>query len=91
MLSLMHPYPQYNRLEKYLPTGTNIVRKTGSLDRLANDAGIVYTDKGDYAIVVFYNGNTASREEYDREHHRHFAEELIAGISKAVYDIYTQN
>ena len=25
------------------------------------------------------------------EHHRHFAEELIAKISKAVYDIYTQN
>lgn len=89
VLSLMRPYPQYHRLEKYLPVGTKIARKTGSLDRVANDVGIVYTDKGDYAIAVFYNGNTATREEYDREEKRLMAEELISRISQAVYDIYT--
>lgn len=90
VLSLMRPYPQYHRLEKYLPVGTRIARKTGSLDRVANDVGIVFTDKGDYAIAVFYNGNTASREEYDREEKRLMAEELISRISQAVYDIYAE-
>ena len=27
--------------------------------------GIVYTEKGDYILCLFYNGNTASQEEYD--------------------------
>ena len=91
IMDLMRPFPKYNRLEKYLPEDTKIHRKTGSLGRLANDAGIVYTDKGAYAIVVFYNGNLASREEYDREGKRLLAEELIARVSKAVYDIYMEN
>ena len=88
VLSMMKPYPQYNRLEKYLPCGTRIARKTGSLDRVANDVGIVFTEKGAYAITAFYNGNTASREEYDREDKRHLAEELIAKVSQAVYQIH---
>ena len=91
VLDLMRPFPKYNRLEKYLPEDTKIYRKTGSLGRLANDAGIVYTDKGAYAVVVFYNGNLADRQEYEREGKRLLAEELIARISKAVYDIYMEN
>lgn len=88
VLGLMKPYPQYNRLEKYLPCGTRIARKTGSLDRLANDVGIIFTEKGAYAIAVFYNGNTASKSEYDREDKRLMAEELIARVSETVYRIH---
>lgn len=91
ILSLMRPYPDCARLEKYLPVGTKVARKTGSLDRTANDAGIVFTDRGDYAIVVLYNGNTAPADEYNRERKRFMAEELIAKISLAVYRIYTED
>lgn len=91
VLELMKPSPNNMRIERYLPPKTRVARKTGSVDRLANDAGIVYTPKGDYAIVVFYNGNLASREEYDRESFKRImADELIARISQAVYQIHTQ-
>ena len=90
VLGLMKPHPQYNRLEKYLPCGTRVARKTGSLDRLANDVGIIFTERGPYVVAAFYNGNTASREEYDREDKRHLAEELIARVSQAVYRLHTE-
>ena len=89
-LELMQPYPKYHRLEKYLPKGTKIRRKTGSLDRISNDAGIVFTDKGDYVIAVFYNGNTASEEEYAAEAKKLTGEELISLLSRDVYDIYME-
>lgn len=89
VLELMRPYPQHHRLEKYLPHGTKVRRKTGSLDRVANDVGIVFTEKGDYVIAVFYNGNAASEEEYRRESKKLMAEELIARVSEDVYSIHT--
>lgn len=89
VLDLMKPIPAAARLEKYLPKTAKISRKTGSLmNCLCNDAGVVYTSKGDYVIVVFYNGNVATEEEYQRENTRLNAEELLAKISRAVYDIY---
>lgn len=91
ILELMQPFPKYSRLEKYLPHGTKIRRKTGSLDRVVNDAGIVFTDKGDYVIAVFYNGNTADEEEYQREAKKLMGEELIALLSRDVYKIYTED
>ena len=65
--------------------------KTGSLTGcLCNDAGVVYTPKGDYAIVTFYNGNVGTEEEYWREGSYRNGEELLAQVSKAVYDIYME-
>lgn len=91
VLELMQPYPKYSRLEKYLPHGTKVRRKTGSLDRVANDVGIVFTEKGDYVIAVFYNGNDASEEEYRREIKKLMAEELIARVSEDVYSIHMED
>lgn len=89
VLALMDPIPKNARIGKYLPKSARVARKTGSLAKgLCNDAGLVYTSKGDYAIVTFYNGNVATEEEYLRENIRVEAEELLAQISKAVYHIY---
>jgi beta-lactamase class A len=41
-----------NRLPQGLPAGTVIAHKTGDLNALLHDAGIVYTAKGDYVISV---------------------------------------
>ena len=91
VLELMQPIPKYNRLEKYLPHGTKIRRKTGSLVRVVNDTGIVFTEKGDYAIAVFYNGNTADPAEYEAEKKKLLGEELIALISRDVYNIFMED
>jgi beta-lactamase class A len=41
-----------NRLPQGLPAGTVIVHKTGDLDGVVHDAGIVYGPKTDYIVVV---------------------------------------
>jgi beta-lactamase class A len=39
-----------------LPTGTVIAHKTGALYDLVHDAGIVYSPKGDYLVVLMTKG-----------------------------------
>lgn len=91
MLALMKPNPARARIGKYLPVGVTVCRKTGTLHRgLCNDAGIVYTPKGDYALMIFYNGNLGTEEEYDSPLLNVRCDELLARISKAVYEIYME-
>ena len=91
MLALMKPNPARARIGKYLPVGVTVCRKTGTLHRgLCNDAGIVYTPKGDYALMIFYNGNLGTQEEYDSPLLNVRCDELLARISKAVYEIYME-
>lgn len=76
------------RIPKYLPHGVSVAHKTGSMDRVANDAGIVYTEKGDYVLAVFYNGNTAPVREYEENAKGYRGEELIARLSRDIYAEY---
>lgn len=78
------------RIPKLLPVGIQVAHKTGTMDRVANDTGIVYTEKGDYILSMFYNGNTASEEEFDSNPHGFFSEDLLAGISLDIYDAFIQ-
>ncbi len=66
-----------NKLPKYLPEEVIIAHKTGELDRVSHDAGIVFTKKGDYIIVVM----SESKDQY-------VAAEQIALISKEVYNYF---
>jgi len=78
------------RIPKYLPIGTPIAHKTGTMDRVANDTGIVYTKKGAYILSMFYNGNVASEEEYAENNHNFLSESVLAELSKEIYDIYME-
>ncbi len=51
-LSLLKRQQIANRLPARLPAGTIIAHKTGDLDGLVHDAGIVYTPGGDYSLTV---------------------------------------
>ena len=42
-----------DRIPKYLPQNTKVAHKTGELDGIRNDAGIVYGKRGDYIFVFF--------------------------------------
>ena len=77
------------RIPHLLPLGTPVAHKTGSMDRVVNDAGIVFTDKGDYLLTLFYNGNTAGAEEYDQNPHGYFGETRLAQLSLAIFEEYT--
>lgn len=76
------------RVPKYLPRGVAVAHKTGTMDRVANDAAIVYTEKGDYILSMFYNGNTASEEEYRSNCNNLVGDELLANLSRDIYDIF---
>lgn len=79
-----------NRIPFSLPKGTKVAHKTGTLDRVCNDAGIVFTPKGDYILSLFYNGNTASQEEYDANFKNQVSDAFLAKVSLDVYNAYTE-
>lgn len=77
MLSLLKDQTLNTKLPKYLPFGTIVAHKTGELDDVTHDAGIVYSPDGDYILVVL----TQSDSPPD-------AEERISKISQAVYKYF---
>lgn len=77
MLYLLKMQKLNDKLPKYLPIGTVVAHKTGEINFLTHDAGIVYTKNGDYIIVVFSKSNYPSE-----------AKERIAQISRLVYKYF---
>ena len=77
MLTLLKNQQLNSKLPKYLPENIEIAHKTGELGRLSHDAGIVFTPKGDYVIVIL----TETSKPID-------ANEKISVISKNVYEYF---
>lgn len=80
MLSLLTEQTFNNKIPKYLPKNTVVAHKTGEIDYLSHDAGIVFGENGDYIIVVLSESDFPPG-----------AEERIADISKAVFDYFAKN
>jgi len=66
-----------NRLPALLPEGTRIAHKTGSWENATHDAGVVFSPDATYLIVVLTDYGFVTE-----------GTELIARLSKAVYDYY---
>lgn len=79
MLDLLKKQQLNDGLPKYLPDGSIIAHKTGDIGWFKHDAGIIYTDKGDYIIVVMSKSDLPAG-----------AQERIAQISKAVFEYFTK-
>lgn len=77
MLEVLKRQKLNDKLPKNLPPGTIIAHKTGEIGYLSHDAGIVFSDKGDYVIVVLSDTSSPTG-----------AEDRIADISKNVYDYF---
>jgi beta-lactamase class A len=77
MLTLLKSQTLNDKLPKYLPPGIVIAHKTGELDDVTHDAGIVYSPKATYIIVVL----TQSGSPPD-------AQERISQVSQAVYNYF---
>jgi beta-lactamase class A len=67
-----------DRIPSLLPEGTIVAHKTGDLDDVRHDAGIVYGPNGAYIIVVLS----------DLLDEPAFAGETIGEMSRAVYDYF---
>ena len=69
-----------NRIPKYLPKNIKIAHKTGELDTIRHDAGIVYGEKSDY-IFVFFSDSPKPED----------ASETIAKLAKIIFDLLEAN
>lgn len=76
------------RLPKLLPITTKVAHKTGSIDRITNDGGIIFTEQGAYILVLLVNGNLAEEKEYQENRGRVNTDKMLAAISKEVYNAY---
>lgn len=79
MMDILKKQQLNNGLPKNLPQGIQIAHKTGDIGWFKHDAGIVFTGKGDYIIVVLSETNSPVG-----------AQQRIAQISKAVYDYFNK-
>jgi beta-lactamase class A len=77
MLKMLKDQRLNRKLPADLPNNVEIAHKTGELGMFTHDAGIVYTDKGDYIIAILSESETPAA-----------AEKRIAEVSKAVYDYF---
>lgn len=77
MIDLLKNQQKNEKLPKYIPTGIPIAHKTGEIDLFTHDAGIVFSEKGDYIIVVMSESDSP-----------YGAEERISNISKQVFDYF---
>ena len=64
-----------DRIPKYLPKGTKVAHKTGELEWVKHDVGIVYGKKSDY-IFVFLSETNSPKD----------AAETIANLSRKIFD-----
>jgi beta-lactamase class A len=78
MISLLKKQQLNDGLPKLLSVKSEVAHKTGEIDGFKHDAGIVFTDFGDYIIVVM------SESDYPLG-----AQERIASISKGVFDYFS--
>lgn len=79
MMDLLAGQTINDRIPKYLPEGTKVAHKTGDIGFFENDAGIVFSPKGDFIIVVLSETKDPA-----------LAADTIAQISKAVYDYFNK-
>ncbi|MDO8269886.1 MAG: serine hydrolase [Candidatus Levybacteria bacterium] len=79
MLEILKRQKLNDRIPKYLPEGTVVAHKTGELGGVKHNAGIVYSEKGDYIIVLMSETKAPLK-----------AAEVEAKISKEVWDYFNR-
>lgn len=77
MLDLLKDQQLNTKLPRFLPEDVTVAHKTGELYFYSHDAGIVFTPKGDYIIVILTNSDNVDRQN-----------EIISDISKSAYDYF---
>lgn len=79
MISLLKKQQLNDGLPKYLPDESIIANKTGEMNVFKHDAGIVFSNNGDYIIVVMSKSDDTLA-----------AQERIALVSKGVFEYFNK-
>ncbi|MDI6732155.1 MAG: class A beta-lactamase-related serine hydrolase [Candidatus Margulisbacteria bacterium] len=78
MLSFMRSQRYRWGIWRGVPKGVMVADKTGNLDGVLNDVGVVYSPAGNYVLSVFTHQISK----------KHTARKLINNISKTIYEVY---
>ena len=78
MFNLLKAQTRCNKIPAQLPEGVKTANKTGELDNVENDPGIIYDSKND-VVIVFMSQNLSSAGS---------AQNTIATLSRTIYDYY---
>lgn len=78
MIDILKRQQVKGRLDLYLPEDVIIAHKTGDLDYLEHDVGIVYLENNPYIICVLTDENISNKD----------GREIIGKISKIVYETF---
>ena len=70
MLRLLESQQINDRLPAYLPEGTVVAHKTGNLDGLVHDAGVIFAPAGPVIVVVLTEDVPESAGDRPHRHHR---------------------
>ena len=81
MLKHLQACDDKEKMTRFLPAGTGVAHKTGSVNAGKTDAGIISTKGGPVALCVLTDGNEDQRWTADNA-----AQILIGKIARAVYD-----
>jgi beta-lactamase class A len=91
MLRILLKQTLNDRLPRFLPPGTRVAHKTGTLSGFRNDAGILYVDDHQHVAVTVFaewdskavKGNPAAERQrmYD-------IDSAFGHIARAIYDYY---
>lgn len=91
MLEILLKQQLNDRLPRYLPSGTRVAHKTGTLGGYRNDAGIIYVDDANHvAITVFTKWDMAAVRKDPVALRRRMSEvdSAIGQVARLVYDHY---
>lgn len=77
-LSFLKKQKVRDRIPRYLPEGVVVAHKTGLERGVVHDAGIVFSQGGDYIICVLAKKNTSFKQ----------AKKFIAQVSLLTYNLY---
>jgi beta-lactamase class A len=80
MIDIMKEQLDNSMIRLYIPDQTVIAHKTGELDYLAHEAGIVFHENGDFIFVIMVWDAVSNN----------FARQSIGKISKIVYEYFVE-
>ncbi|MFO0954882.1 MAG: serine hydrolase, partial [Isosphaeraceae bacterium] len=83
MIGHMRACDDKDKFPRFLPAGTKIAFKTGSVDAARTAAGIIECGKGPIALCVMTDKNEDKRYAADNAGNR-----LCAEVARAVFDFY---
>jgi beta-lactamase class A len=92
MLRILLKQTLNDRLPRFLPPGTRVAHKTGTLSGFRNDAGIIYVDDNQHVAVTVFSewDSKAVKGDPAADRQRQYDIDSAFGhIARAIFDYYT--